>query len=198
MAGYRYYDDEETRYIEDHWGNIPLRSIKKKCQKRTMDGIIGKARRLNLRGVSKSGESLNISQIAKMFGVDRKTIKNKWKNAGLKIIRRVLRTRKEYLLVQYSDLLDWLESHTELWDSRKLGFFALGVEPDWLTAKRNQDNNIPKRAFQNYSKEEDSQIWYLSVHGYTPVQIADLMGRSKLSVMRRLDRIRIEKFGSKE
>lgn len=196
MGRNRGYSKEEKDYIFDNWGNVSLREMAGKMKQRTPKGIVEKAKRLKLRGISKSGESMTISQISKLLGVDRKTIKNKWAGAGLKVRQRILKNKKIYLLVKYNDLLEWLEKNPSLWDSRKLGFYALSVEPDWLVDKRNRDNNSRDRVYQRYTDKEDDQIWHLYVKGYSPVQIAELTGRSKFSVERRLERIRNKKTGS--
>lgn len=98
-------------------------------------------------------------------------------------------TQRRYTLIKFDDLVSFLRMHLDVWDSRRVGFYALGQEDEWLLKKREADKLIPKRKFQKWSTFEDAQAINLFKKGLTYAEIGKELNRSSSSVEHRIHRL---------
>ena len=89
----------------------------------------------------------------------------------------------------FSDLLEWLRCHQELWDSRKIEPYGLGVEYEWLKEKRKRDALLPPRKAQKWTPVEDRRAIDMYRMGKTYQEIGDTLGRSACSIEHRIMRL---------
>ena len=181
---------EEMNYMYFNWGNFSIKQFARKFN-RTEIAILIKSKRMRLGSPYKSRTRFSANQVADIMGVDIHAVTDYWiKKLGLKSYKKAYRN-KQFHLINFDDLMSWLEKNQGKWDSRRFKRFALKIEPEWLRQKRILDSYEPKRKNQKYSRLEDLKLMDLYYRqGKDYKEIAKIMERSFDSVERRLSRIR--------
>lgn len=183
---------EEMNYLTYQWGIASVKQVAKYLN-RTPVAIMVKSKRMHL-GSPYWKTKFTSHKLSHLLGIDQHTITDYWiPKCGLKCIRRLMRTRKKLFLylIDYDDLMEWLEKNQDKWDSRRFKRFALKLEPEWLRQKRILDSYEPKRKMQKWTRLEDLQLLNLFYKkGKTIKEISRIMERSHAGVEHRLMRIR--------
>lgn len=190
MRGPR-WSQEELDYLEEAWGNKTIPQIANYLG-RSVNAIRVKTARLGYAGQTRSGEMMSAYGVANLLGVGINTILDRWiPKYGLPGKRRRTGTgRRPTTIIRFGDLLRWLEAHQDLWDSRKVELYGLGVEYDWLTAKRKADAKKPVRKRQGWTPEEDARLIGLYLRsGMTLSEMAKELHCSPGAVQHRLQRL---------
>lgn len=93
-------------------------------------------------------------------------------------------------IIKFDDLLEWLEAHQDMWDSRTVEEYALGVEYDWLVAKRQQDKNKPLE-YTYWTVGELARLERLYFdEGKKQLEISRIMGRTRASIAAQVARLK--------
>ena len=98
MAGRR-WTREELQTLEDMIGTYTVASIAKKLG-RSFDAVNIKLNRMGLVGFEKSTDLLTMNQVCLMLGVQSRTVKKKWRDKGLRIMRK-----GNYLAIRQEELI---------------------------------------------------------------------------------------------
>lgn len=186
------WSQEDINYLIEHWGGTEFRTLRKRL-KRTHYAIKKKAYELNLGpAVSAMGEFLTVYRISQAIGVKRETVLNWGNSYGLPVEVRSLNKKPTYM-VQYDELMIWLEENQDKWNASKMESYALGIEPEWLKEKSKRDKVIPHKVDKRFwTPEEDAQIRCLYLSGLTTREIAfKLKNRTPKAVEKRLTRINL-------
>lgn len=196
--GYRGKDwsQAELDYIREVWGQKTIPEIAKKLG-RSINAVKIKTQRIGYTGQKWYGEMMSARKVSELLGVDVHAVCDYWiPKCGLKgKSKRLGETQKTTTIIMFEDLLEWLEQHQDLWDSRRLEQFALGMEYDWLIEKRKRDSQLPARKAQKWTSEEDSRLIYLFKRGdMTHAEIGKELGRSPVAVEHRL--LRLDVWGT--
>ena len=184
------WSEEEITYLREKWGERTIPEIAKALG-RTINGVRVKSVRLGLIGQVRCGEMLSARKVSELLGVDVHVVTDRWipkYNLRAKKKRRGA-SKQTTTIIMFSDLLAWLESHTELWDSRRIESYGLGVEYEWLKNKRKQDALLPPRKAQKWNTFEDRRAVDLYRNEKTYQEIGEILGRSACAVEHRLNRL---------
>lgn len=182
------WSEEELSYLKDNWGSMRVPSIAKNLE-RTENAVTVKSKRLKLGSPYEGGEYLSVYQAAAIMNVDYSSIIDNWiPNHDFPVKKRRMR-QKAKNMVFMDDLIKWIECNQGLWDSRRIKKYALGIEPEWLSIKRENDSEKPKRSGRLWTKEEDGVAIVMFKRGVTKVKIGERLGRSRMSVQHRLGRL---------
>ena len=173
IRNYKHWTFEEDDFLENKWGKMDVEKLAKRL-KRSVRAVEHRAVDLGLGGLYKTGEYWMASEVAKVIGVYRSTVCNWINKHGLKAKKVNYRSQARYR-IDLKDLIKWLESNQDRWNTKNLEEYALGCEPNWLKEKRKTDaNKKPKKA--RYSKELDSKLVFLYKRNYTFEAIAEETG----------------------
>lgn len=143
-AGSHSWTEEEEDYLREYWGVIPAYKIAHHLQ-RPLPAICQKSWKLGLGSQMASNyEGIVLSDLCDMFKVSSSVISITWVALGLPWHVKKLTPVSEYGYVEIDELLVFLEANQNIWDSRPLEWYALGVEPDWLKLKRHNDGLLPR------------------------------------------------------
>ena len=175
MAGRR-WTQEELQILEDMISTYTVASIAKKLG-RSFAAVNLKLNRMGMAGFEKSTDRLTMNQVCLMIGVQSRTVKKKWKDKGLRIIRK-----GNYLTVRQEDLICYLKDHPEDWSAANIPDDSLIMAFPWYKEKKKQDS---KRQYY-WTPEELSKLKYLRYQGYSIREIAEQMGRSESSIKYKL------------
>lgn len=175
MAGRR-WTQEELETMESMIGTFTVASIAKKLG-RSFDAVNIKLNRMGLVGFEKSTDLLTMNQVCLMLGVQSRTVKKKWCNKGLRIMRK-----GNYLAIRQEVLIKYLKNHPEDWNALKITDDSLIMAYPWYKEKKKQDSKV------NYywTDEEVSRLKLLRYQGYSIPEIAKQMGRSESSIKYKL------------
>ena len=186
----RTWTAEEIQALEDMWGEKTPDLIAKNLG-RTVNAIIVMSKRLGLGSYLANSEYLNSFTITKIMGLDSHVIQRTWKRYGFTMQKKKIRGSYKFDVIRLDKLLEWLEAHQDLWDSRKVEPYALGTEPEWLQKKREQDKLLPAKSRTKYTASEDNKVVMMTRLGKTQAEIAEALGRSQASVNARVQRLDI-------
>lgn len=185
------WSKEELDYIREVWGEKTIPEIARKLG-RSIEAVKIKAQRMGYTGQKWYGEMMSARKVSELLGVDVHTVCDYWiPKCGLKgKAKRLGTTKKTTTIIMFEDLLKWLETHQDLWDSRRVELFGLGAEYDWLVAKRKADALKPARKAQKWTPEEDQRLVVMFRRGgMTCAEMGAVLGRSATGVEHRLGRL---------
>lgn len=191
--GYRgkNWSKAEIDYIRDVWGEKTIPEIARKLG-RSIDAVRVKTHRMGYSGQKWYGEMMSAQKVSELLGVDVHTICDYWiPKCGLEGIKKRLGTSQQLTtIIMFETLLKWLETHQDLWDSRRIELYGLGMEYDWLTVKRKADAKKPARKSQRWTQYEDQQLISMFRRGdMTYAEIAAALGRPVHGVAHRISRL---------
>lgn len=188
MSG-RKWTPEEFDLLQELWGHRTMPQIAKALN-RTPEAVKIKISRLQLGTYESNSEFMNARQVSYMLGIDVHTVTDYWiPKLGLKCTKRAPTGSRKFTYIKVTDLMRWLQDHQDKWDSRKLELYALGSEPEWLTAKRSGEFGKPILGCHKWTQREDDRLRMLFRKGLTDKQIAAELGRSEAGVGHRRQRI---------
>lgn len=185
------WSQDELDYLREVWGDKTIPQIAKHLG-RSINAVKVKATRLGYVGQTRSGEMMSARKVSELLGVDVHAVCDYWiPKCGLKGRPRRLGTSKRTTtIIMFEDLLAWLETHQDLWDSRRLELYALGMEYDWLVEKRKTDSTKPRQKWQKWTDYEDARLIALFKRGdMTHAEIGAELGRPASGAEHRLQRL---------
>lgn len=177
MPGKR-WTPEEDAFLKEKLGRL---SIKRMAQKLNRTPIAVRARIYNL-GLGRTAEAsglLTVSRLAKSLNVD-KSIVDRWVNSkGLKTIKRVTSLKQRVNLIDPVEFWKWAEQNKDLIDFSRIEPNAIPPEPEWVKDARKAK---PKRSLKPWTTNEVAKMKQLRRMGKTYQEIAEILGRTKVSV----------------
>lgn len=191
MGSGKRWSDEEILFLQELWGSKTIPQIAK-IMNRSENAIKVKSTRLGLGTFADSSEYMCARKWSDLLGIDCHAITDYWiAKLNLKHRRIAPRGGRKFVYIKCTDMLEFLKSHPDIWDSRRVDLYALGTEPDWLSKKRKQDQaSLPARKAQKWTENEDRQLISLFKTGrMTYRQIGERLGRSERAVEHRLSRL---------
>lgn len=190
------WSKEELDYIREVWGQKTIPEIAKKLG-RSINAVKIKTTRMGYTGQKWYGEMMSARKVSELLGVDVHAVCDYWiPKCGLKAkSKRLGETQKTTTIIMFEDLLEWLEQHQDLWDSRRVELYGLGMEYDWLVAKRKSDAQKPARKAQKWTPEEDRRLIDMFRRGgMTNAEMGEVLGRPASGVEHRL--LRLDVWGT--
>lgn len=190
------WSQEELDYIREVWGQKTIPEIAKKLG-RSINAVKIKTTRMGYTGQKWYGEMMSARKVSELLGVDVHAVCDYWiPKCGLKAkSKRLGETQKTTTIIMFEDLLEWLEQHQDLWDSRRVELYGLGMEYDWLVAKRKEDALKPARKAQKWTPEEDQRLVSMFRRGgMTNAEMGAVLGRPASGVEHRL--LRLDVWGT--
>jgi len=190
MGWHDQYTKFELEYLTKYWGRKSLTEISNELG-RSKCGIQQKAKRLKLRGILNADEYLSAYQIANILGKQANTIIRWTKLKGLKGKYKIMMngTQKGIWRIKHTDLMKWLKSNQDKFDSRKIIPFSLGREPKWLRKKRAKDRTQWKNRFKKWTKADGEMLLNMYHDGKSIPELMKIFDRSFDSIEKKLGRV---------
>jgi len=188
MGSTKNWTKEEIEYLNENWGMVTLSYLSKRL-KRTMIGVVLKAKRMGFGPSSRADEYITAGQVAVLLSVDGHTVERWIKKYNLKTTRKVLLFKTRFYLVKLPDLCKWLKNNQDKFDSRRIELYSLGHEPPWLKMKRIKDKELAKNRFKIWTKLEVQRL-IINYKNMRYRKIAQLLDRSYASVDKKVHRLR--------
>jgi len=180
------WTEEDIKQFKDDWLNnkYTVTYIAKKYG-RSVEQISHKAWELGFGSREAAHVDISITELAKELEIDRNKLVRWISNHGLKVIRN--RAGLQKYLVNLKDLLKWMEKNQDKFDASKISDTLFLKEPDWLIEKRKRDLiEAPNKKHKIWTEAEISKLKLLLDMGKTPEFIAKQLGRTKISVQRKM------------
>lgn len=171
------WTDKEIRILLKNYGKIPMEELTKKL------GKSAKACSIKFWRTQDFNDYIHATEVAKILHVDIKTVTGVYMKKELPYIR----VRRE-ILINFDDFVDWLKSHQNLWDSKKLDILALGYEYPWLKKKREEDK---KKTFAHtrWREYEVITLCIMIEQGKSYDEISKRLCRSEMSIRHKWKRL---------
>jgi len=187
------WTSDEIQYLEESWGTKPIKTIAKSLG-RTESSIITKANRLHLGRFLENGDYITVNQLYKVLNIVGQRNWNNWKWIAELNLPTHNKTVKNgtFRVIKIAKFWEWAYCHQSYVDFSNLEENILGIEPEWVKAKRKADctkKSITKRSStkRKWSPSEDQILLdYLKLYQYTLHQIAKMMCRTEGAISRRI------------
>lgn len=188
MGQGRNWTEEEYRYLEDSWGTLSSKTIAKNLG-RSENAVIVKVTRLRLGAFLEAGEYVSWNQFLKALGVQggRGYKSISWiKNRGFPIHSKKVRNCS-FKVVRLDEWWTWAEKNQSFLDFSRFEENALGIEPDWVKAKRRMDYEKSIRYIKTpWTPIEDKRLERLvEQYKYTYAEMSKTMRRTEGAIQRR-------------
>lgn len=185
------WTEEELSYLHNSWGEKTIPQIAKELG-RSINAVKVMAFRTGHKCQKQSGNMMSARKVAEILGVDVQVICDSWipkyRLKGKKL--RLGLGKRKTTIIMFDDLIRWLKKHQDLWDSRKVEQYGLGIEYDWLIKKREADEEKPARKSKLWTKVDDARlIHFVKTTKMTYKEIGKELGRSEIAVAHRLRRL---------
>ena len=173
---------EEETLLSDLWGVKSIEYIAKKM-KRTVFSIKVKAVRMGLGAMIRNNyDVITVSDMVDLLNVTRDRITDRWVKLELKLKKIKLTNKMSYYTINWKDLMDFLETNQNEWDSRNVEKNMLGLEPEWLQEKRKRDTIENPLWYRKWTEDEIKKAESLFKNGKTYQEISSIIDRSELAV----------------
>jgi DNA-directed RNA polymerase specialized sigma24 family protein len=184
----RKWTAEEEELLLKNYGEIPVYKIEKKLGRKR---IMRKIEKENLGYVTEYQGAITAHKLAKTLNVDAHTVLNWIRTKELPHTKKILKYKKEYLLINIPDFWLWAEQNKQYVPFHKIERHALIPEPKWLEEEiKKCILNTPRRQRKSWSNEEDSQLLYLKYRlQLSNKEIAGRLHRTTIAVERRLNKL---------
>ena len=134
---------------------------------------------------------LTASQLAKLLQVDVHTVLLWIEKYKLPHARKVVRRTREYIYIDSVRFWRWASNNKNRINFSKIPQDTVVPEPLWVQQERIRDGEkIAKRTQQLWTKTEDAQLIQLRNEGYTQEETGRKMGRSRIAIQRREQKIK--------
>jgi transposase-like protein len=182
------WTDEEVEFLKENVGKYKLPTLASMLG-RTEDSVLSKMKRLGISNTKEQVGLCTIGELARLLGVDRKIVQGWVERHGLRVIRKVPRSKKHFYFVDTKDFWNWAKENKEKIDFRKIEPNSIPPEPDWVEQERKKNSICKKRVYKKWTTKEDRQLQQLVMNGLSYKEIGKILGRSSISVERRFKRL---------
>lgn len=179
---------EEENYLEENWGYKSVPAIAQQLG-RSVNGIIVRARRLNLGPALLSGDYITLNQLVIAVtghSVDSYLLISWVKNRNLPVHKRKV-NNNSFRVVYIDEFWEWAKKNRSFIDFSKMEPLALGKEPEWVAAQRKKDfySNALQRKDPWTQSEDDKLLRLLGEQKYGYKEISKILRRSEGAIQRR-------------
>ena len=138
-AGFKKWTDEETQFLEEHWGRASTEWIAEKLGKK-VQSVRCRANYIGLGGAYDAYGYITFTTVHKaLFGYNpSQACFDRLLAKGFPTMLRIF-NKKRYRVVDLDKFWKWLEVHQEEISFLKFEKYSLGAEPEWVDQKRRAD-----------------------------------------------------------
>lgn len=182
----RYWTKEEQEYLENSWGDISIPKISKKLN-RTIRAVQLKAYELGLGSFTEQGDYITFNQLLRVLGYQNsyKYLEKRLKKLDFPIKNKKI-TNQNIKVVHLNDFWKWAEKNKYSLNFAKFEKNSLGLEPDWVDERREEDRKKLKSK-KRWTKEEDKLLICLTkTYKYTYDDLKKRLNRTEEAIKKRL------------
>lgn len=184
----RHWTDEEKEYLAEKYGVISIGQIAKNLD-RTESAIINMRRRLKLGRFLENGEYISFNVLLNALGYTHSSyLYTSWiKNRKLPVHMKKIHMNS-VRVVYLNEFWNWAEKNQDFLDFSRFEENTLGLEPDWVKAKRKHDFETNQRYIKTpWTPAEDAKLIRLvRQYKYTYDDISKELRRTVGGISRRL------------
>ncbi len=178
----------EEELLSELWGTVSIPAIAARLG-RSEEGIIIRARRLDLGPFLMAGDYVSLNQLMIALGhdnVDTYHLTSWIKNRNMPVHKKK-RHKCSIRVVYLDEFWKWAEKNRNFIDFSKMEPLALGEEPDWVAEQRHKDyESFALQRKDPWTKAEDEHLIYLlkkQKYGYR--ELSQILKRSGGAIQRR-------------
>jgi hypothetical protein len=181
------WSEIEIDYLKDNIGMMKITTIADKLD-RSENAIVLKAKRLGIANTKNHQGYLNVSELAKLIGKDRKVVSYWTKNCGLHTYRRITHSKRSFCFIKPEEFWEWAFDNQEKLNFQKIEPNSIPPEPDWVREVR-MTQEVKGKIYKNWTIKEMQKLIELKLLGLDEEKIAKKLNRSSTSIKRKLDRM---------
>ncbi|PLS19425.1 DNA-binding protein [Bacillus sp. M6-12] len=179
---------EENEFLLEHVGVLKVETIAKKLN-RPVGGVLKQMRLLNISITRKQTGLLTMGELAKLLGVDRKTVENWCHNHDLSFTKKKTRQIKTYYFIDSLQFWQWAYEHQERVDFTKIEPNSIPPEPEWVDTLRFKKKKIKGNYYRPWTTKEEELVIQLREKGTNYQEIAKKINRTSMSVEKKYKRL---------
>ncbi|MGL4875157.1 MAG: hypothetical protein ACRC30_10970 [Clostridium sp.] len=191
------WGEEELEYLKENWGVKTINVISKNLN-RTEAAIVSKSIKVGLSRYAYYSADITFNQL--LIGIGQAENYKYYKKKLIKLgcplkFEKVSSTRKNKVcMINIDKFWKWLEKNQHEIDFSKFEQGMLGLEPEWVDRKRNNDINRKRRVLNRPWTQGDDRrlIDLVNEYRYGYREISERLMRSHSAVMRRLQDLGIK------
>lgn len=190
---HKLWTTEEEDYLKEYAGERSISKIARNLG-RTVAGVQHRMKKV-VGSATENTPYVTITEISRQLHIKR-PILALWRQLPedpFPCNKMVIAEKKENSLVDLEDMWNWLYRHPDKWNAYRLEEGALGVEPEWVDAKRRSDFAVKKERMHWTEKEKEQAILFYGL-GQTYEEIGKLLGRPWAGVYKKIWEHRKEKM----
>ncbi len=190
MGQARNWSKEEYEQLAEEWGHYSIPTIAERLG-RSVNGVLIKASRLGLGAHLESSQYVSLNVLMKTLGIAGGygyTVQ-RFINTGFPIRSHKVKNNS-FKVVDVDEFWAWLEENKQMIDLSRMEEGALGREPEWVKAKRQEDFNRSQNIKPHnavWTEAEDKELLrLLKSYRYTYMEISERLHRSEGAIQRRV------------
>lgn len=188
MGQARHWTAEEIQILEDNWGILSYKAIGKRLG-RSPSGVQQKGQRLGLGDPLMHFDGMTLNVMADALNTHYAIVMNWVKKYGFPVRYKKFTKEKRVKVVLYEDFWKWAAENRHMIDFSRTERGFIGVEPDWVEAKRNADRMrktfIPKPHNTAWTEREVSMLLNYTKAGMTYPELQRHLKRSEGAIKRK-------------
>jgi hypothetical protein len=185
--GKKIWSEMEVDYLKENIGMMKISTMAEKLD-RSENSIVLKAKRLGIANTKSHQGYLNVAELAKLIGKDRKVVSYWTKNCGLQMYRRITRSERSFCFIKPEEFWEWALDNQEKLNFQNIEPNSIPPEPDWVREVR-MTQEVKEKVYKNWTTKEMQKLIELKLLGLDEDKIAKNLNRSSASIKRKLDRM---------
>lgn len=185
------WTEDEITYITNQIGNLSVKALAEDLGK-TPEAVNLKLKRLGITSTREQVGDLTVGDLADILKVDRGTVRNWIKSHGLKSKNKVTKIERSFSFIRLDDFWEWASQHKDWIDWKKVSYNSLPPEPEWVNKRRRGNPSLHKKEYNVWTTKEEHFLIQLVKRGKNKTDIAKELGRTLISVERKLNRLKIK------
>ena len=190
------YTKKEIAYIEKYAGSFTVEQIARGLG-RPVYGLAAKMKSMGCYALGEEIGAFTASSLAEAIGVSHETVRRWTRTKGLKAVQRgrhdgSKKCKKIFILPE--NFWNWAYQNKEFVPFHKIQRGVILPEPDWLDDMVKEAEARP--VVKPWTPAQERRVWSLAYeHGFSNKEIAKELGRTALSIEKKLARMRKERLG---
>lgn len=180
------YSPKDIQMIKDQLGSQSLSTIARRLN-RSITALEVKITRMGLSHTKSYTGMLTAGELATILKIDRNTVMQWIHNHDLDSQQRITRNKKKFTFINIDDFWSWAENNTRKIDFSKIEPGTLLPEPEWVAEERKTPRQVTN--YKSWTKQEERLVLEWHCCGKTLAEIADMLGRTRESIRKKIKRL---------
>jgi len=184
----RIWSNSEIDFLQNQVGKMKVDSIAKQLN-RSVTAVLIKMKRLKIGNTKNNTGGITRSELARMLGVDSKTVEWWTYKYGLPFQTKITRHSRRYFFIEVTDFWEWAYEHADRVDFSKIELNSIVPEPEWVREYRRKKQVPIGNYYRNWTTKEEELLLTMIDLGKSIDFISKQLNRTSISIQRKRKRL---------